>query len=1157
MGIHIGIEHRTTYRFDRLTTLHPHVIRLRPAPHCRTPILSYSLRVEPTDHFINWQQDPFGNYMARLVFPEPTYELDITVDLVADMAVVNPFDFFVEDAAATYPFEYEPQLRSDLEPYLKPSTPDSPMFEKWMSGVEHLADSTRTTDFLVAINRRLYEDVEYAIRMEPGVQTPEQTLEREIGSCRDSAWFMVEALRRLGLAARFVSGYLVQLRADEQALDGPSGPTEDFTDLHAWAEVYVPGAGWIGLDPTSGLYAGEGHIPLACTPHPSTAAAITGATSITHVDFAFANRVTRLREDPRVTLPYTEVQWSAIDRLGAEIDRRLAADDVRLTMGGEPTFVSIDDMEGDEWNTTADSPEKRALAGELAARLRERFAVGGILHHGQGKWYPGEPLPRWQIDIAWRRDGEPLWQRPELLADPARAGGSTLDDVHRVAVGVAQAFGLSPGSVIPAYEDPVDLAWREARLPSGDPLDADTTAGERDRGRADDDNGDTDDELAVVRRRDARARLVERLEGDVGDPTGYLFPLHASVDGDADSRAWGTTTWHLRRDRLFLIPGDSPIGLRLPLDSLTWSPTPPTFERSPFEPRGALPASGTLPSHAAEVDRHRCPPTAIGFELRNGHVGVFLPPVEHAEHAVELLAAIESVATELDVAVVLQGYTVPRDPRLGSLTVTPDPGVIEVNVQPTSSWPEMRDVLETLYAEAHQCRLGTEKFALDGAHTGTGGGNHVTLGGATPAESPMLRRPDLLRSLITYWQHHPSLSYLFSGQFIGPTSQAPRADEGRADNLYELEIAFAELQRRAELAEPDAIRTTGGPDDITYDVTHDVTDEVLDRSRPRGQDDGADDALVVPPWLVDRLLRHLLVDLTGNTHRAEFCIDKLFSPDSERGRLGIVELRAFEMPPHAQMALVQALLVRSLVSRMWRAPYQGRLVRWGTDLYDRYMLPWYVRADINDVVDDLRAHEIEFDAAWLDPFLEFRFPLIGEVTVGGVRLEVRRAIEPWHVLGEEVSGGGTARYVDSSVERLQLRVDGYRSERHVITCNGMPVPLQATMSPGTSVAGVRFKAWAPWSALHPTVGVHAPLVFDVVDRWSERSLGGCTYNVSHPGGRAYDTFPVNAAEAMSRRGNRFSPHGHAPGDVDVARLDRILAELPREYPRTLDLRRRP
>ena len=1110
MGIHVGIEHRTTYRFDRLTTIHPHVLRLRPAPHSRTPIVSYSLRVEPGEHFVNWQQDPFGNYLARFVFPEPARELDVTVDLVADMTVINPFDFFVEESAERYPFDYDPEVRRDLEPYLRPSTDDDPVLDRWMSGVRHRDDGTGIADFLVDINQRLYGDIEYSIRMEPGVQTPSQTLERGIGSCRDTGWLLVEALRRLGLAARFVSGYLVQLTSDQPALDGADGPSADFTDLHAWAEVYVPGAGWIGLDPTSGLFAGEGHIPLACTPHPSSAAPITGSTGPCETEFSFSNVVRRIREDPRVTLPYTPDQWASIDRLGRRVDERLAADDVRLTMGGEPTFVSIDDMDGAEWNTAADGTAKRALALDLAERLRERFGQGGLIQHGQGKWYPGEPLPRWQIDIVWRNDGEPLWRRPELLADPNDAGDATLDDVAAFAAAVAGRFGIEPHGVVACYEDPVDQAWAEARLPAGDPPTVDT---------------DIDDIDEVDGGGDARAALIERLSSDAGAPTGYVVPLHESVDGDG----WGTTTWHLRRGRLFLIPGDSPIGLRLPIDSLSWAPHPPTFERSPFEERDALPAPGSLPGPASHVERHRCPPTSIGFELRAGHVAVFLPPIEHAEHSIELLAVVEDVAGELAIPIIVQGYGLPRDHRLGSLTVTPDPGVIEVNVQPSASWDDLTDVVETLYAEARLTRLGTEKFALDGTHTGTGGGNHVTLGGASPADSPLLRRPDLLRSLITYWQHHPSLSYLFSGQFIGPTSQAPRVDEGRADNLYELEIAFAELQRIIDLDDEPTADEIDAPDD--------------------------DPGGTAPAWMVDRLLRHLLVDLTGNTHRAEFCVDKLFSPDSERGRLGILELRAFEMPPHPQMALVQSLLVRSIVSRMWRDPYRGRLVRWGTDLYDRFMLPWFVRADIHDVVDDLRAHGVAFDESWLEPFLEFRFPLIGEATVAGVHLELRRAIEPWHVLGEEVSGGGTARYVDSSVERLQVRVDDVLPERHVVTCNGVPVPLQPTTTPGTAVAGIRFKAWAPWSALHPTIGVHAPLVFDVVDRWSERSLGGCTYDVSHPGGRNYDTFPVNAAEAEARRAARFRRQGHQPGRVDVERIDRLLAAMPREYPRTLDLRR--
>uniref|UniRef100_UPI001C690667 transglutaminase family protein n=1 Tax=Pseudonocardia pini TaxID=2758030 RepID=UPI001C690667 len=523
--------------------------------------------------------------------------------------------------------------------------------------------------------------------------------------------------------------------------------------------------------------------------------------------------------------------------------------------------------------------------------------------------------------------------------------------------------------------------------------------------------------------------------------------------------------------------------------------------------RPPLPAGSTAePAHVTPVED--APTTALCVEERDGHLYVFLPPLQEAADAVELLGVVERAAREVG-PVVLEGYAPPGDPRTRTLTVTPDPGVIEVNVHPTATWPELTELTRTLHTLAHEVGLGAESFALDGRHTGTGGGNHITLGGPTPADSPLLRRPDLLVSMLTYWQQHPSLSYLFSGTFIGPTSQAPRVDEGRHETLYELEIAFAELER------------------------------LKDEARP---------------WHVDRALRHLLTDITGNTHRAEFCIDKLFSPDSERGRLGLLELRGFEMPPHPDMALVQALLVRALVARFWAEPYTGRLVRWGTRLHDSFMLPAFVGADVAEVVADLEAHGIAFEAGWLDPFLEFRFPRLGKVDVAGVTMELRSAIEPWHVLGEEMSSGGVARYVDSSVERVQIEVTGALSDRYAVTCNGVPVPLHPAATGDGLVAGIRYRAWAPPSALHPTIGVHSPLVFDLVDTWNERSLGGCTYHVVHPGGRAYEHYPVNANEAEARRNARFTPYGHSPGPVDTSLWK---AEPNGEYPRTLDLRRHP
>ncbi|MEZ5203498.1 MAG: transglutaminase family protein [Acidimicrobiales bacterium] len=1094
MSIHVALEHRTTYRFDKAVSLTPHVVRLRPAAHCRTPILSYSMTVEPSDHFINWQQDPFGNFEARLVFPKPTTKLEIVVDLVADLTVINPFDFFLEPDAERIPFAYDPDLLRDLGPYLE-HEPPGPLLAAWLAEVELPAAGTPTVDFLVALNQRLQHDIAYTTRLEPGVQEPEVTLERALGSCRDSGWLLVQVLRNLGLAARFVSGYLVQLTADDVPLDGPAGPEADFTDLHAWCEVFIPGAGWVGLDPTSGLFAGEGHLPLAATPRPASAAPITGSTEPCEVTFDFANQVTRIHEDPRVTLPYTAEQWKRIDGLGHEVDERLRAGDVRLTQGGEPTFVSVDDMDAPEWTVAADGEDKRARAWDLTLRLAEAFAPGGLVQAGQGKWYPGEPLPRWELGVHWRADGEALWSRPDLLLGPFEPGSATADQAEALARSLARRLGLAPAFVHPAYEDPLDALARAARLPAGAPPEVDIDPS--DPGLASD---------------DGRARLLAAIDAAAGEPVAWVMPVHHLPEGVG---GWATAEWVLRRGRLVLVPGDSPASLRLPLDSLTWSPAPPQPERSTFEPVVPLPereggSEGPVtPPPAAVVPVGEAPPTALGVEVRDGRLSVFLPPLTHLEHAVALLAVVEAAVVDGGVPVVIEGYAPPRDPRLRTLVVTPDPGVIEVNLHPASSWAELVATTEVLYAEAKASRLGTEKFELDGTHSGSGGGNHVTLGGMRPADSPLLRRPDLLRSLVTYWQHHPSLSYLFSGRFIGPTSQAPRVDEARHDALDELEIAFGELDRL-----------------------------------------GAD----VAPWLVDRLFRHLLVDLTGNTHRAEFCIDKLFTPEAERGRLGLVELRGFEMPPHPQMALVQALLVRALVARLWEDPFEARLVRWGTELHDRFLLPHEVASDIAAVADDLLAHGIDFELSWLDPFLEFRFPRLGTLDVGGVHLELRAAIEPWLVLGEEVSLAATSRYVDSSVERLQVRVEGLAPGRHVITCNGRAIPLRATATPGTWVAGVRYRAWQPPSALHPTIGVHSPLVFDVVDLQSGRSLGGCTYRVDHPGGRNYDRFPVNANEADARRTSRFSTVGHTPGPVDVPRLEAELAQL-EGYPRTLDLRR--
>jgi len=1110
MAIHVALSHRTRYRYDRSVSLSPHIVRLRPAPHCRTPILSYSLKLEPQTHFINWQQDPHGNYLARVVFPEKTRELFVAVDLVAELSVINPFDFFLEPSAEKFPFTYEPWLAKELAPFLE-AAPAGPKVDELVRGIDRTPRGT--VDFLVDLNQRLSKDIRYVIRLEFGVQTPEETLTLASGSCRDTSWLLVQVLRNLGLAARFVSGYLIQLTPDVKSLDGPSGASADFTDLHAWTEVYLPGAGWVGLDPTSGLLTGEGHLPLAATPDPMSAAPITGMVDESESTLEHEMDVRRIYESPRVTKPYSDAQWADIESAGHRLDTALSRSGIRLTMGGEPTFVSIDDMQGDEWNTTALGKRKRELAGDLLRRLRTRFAPGSLLHYGQGKWYPGESLPRWAFGCWWRRDGAPIWHDDGLLADETISHGHGDAEARRFITWLADVLHVDSEFAIPAHEDAWYYLWKERRLPTNvDPL------------------------KSELRDPEERARLARIFEAGLGSTAGYVLPIRRNGLSADGGPAWTSGPWFLRPETLFLIPGDSPIGYRLPLDSLPWvapehypylfepdlhaerpplrqfpafsrsrfGEADPAFARSGVGAHGSNRAGVPEPSAQSPDSAAQTVRTALCVEPRHGRLHVFMPPVSTAEDYLDLIAAVEETASALGMPVVVEGTAPPEDSRLNHFTVTPDPGVIEVNLHPANDWSELVEHTTTLYEEARLVRLGTEKFMLDGRHTGTGGGNHIVVGGPTPAESPFLQRPDLLRSLVSYWHNHPSLSYLFSGLFLGPTSQHPRVDEARNDALYELEIANAQIPDR-------------GP---------------------------------IQPWLVDRIYRNVLVDITGNTHRAEFCIDKLYAPDSSGGRRGLVELRAFEMPPHARMSLTQQLLLRALIASFWEKPYELPLARWGTELHDRFMLPHFVAEDFNDVLEDLQRAGHSLKPEWFAPHVEFRFPLYGSIALRGVQVELRQALEPWHVLGEQPGAGSTVRFVDSSVERLQVKVTGMTDSRHIMACNGRRVPLHPTGRPGEFVAGVRYRAWQPPNCLHPTIAVHAPLVFDLVDTWNGRPIGGCVYHVAHPGGRNFDTFPVNSYEAEGRRLARFFGIGHTPA----------LAEAPVEernpdFPMTLDLRR--
>jgi uncharacterized protein (DUF2126 family)/transglutaminase-like putative cysteine protease len=1075
MSIKIVLNHRTEYRYDKAVSVGPQVVRLRPAPHCRTPILSYALTVSPRQHLINWQLDAHNNHLARLLFPEKVKEFVVEVDLVADLLPINAFDFFLEPGIEDYPFKYAPDLANDLGPYLFVEAA-GPRLQAFLEKVSR--EKRGTIGFLVDLNRRVRDEIDYVTRLDPGIQTSERTLEKCTGSCRDSAWLLIQILRHLGIAARFVSGYLIQLAPPEnraeKGSEGGSGPQHDSADYHAWAEAFLPGAGWIGMDPTSGLFAGEGHIPLVCTPNPSNAAPIEGTVEPAQVDLRFSMSVRRLEnaEAGRPSHPVTEADWRQVQQLARRVDEDIKADDVRLTMGGEPTFVGIDEPESPQWNIDALGPTKRTRGVALIECLRAKVAPGAVLHFGQGKWYPGEPLPRWALSCAWRADGVPVWEDIALIAREQDYGFGVVD-AFQFAEALARRLQASVDDILPAFNDEAD---------------------------------------------GPEARHLTSTE-----PAGYILPLRRR---QPEGRLrWSSQLWFPRAERLVLSPGDSPIGYRIPTVAMPWVapdeieyeyeaspltgqsekriklPARPIrrmdlFQRNPAP--DPLPALSSTADTASELIR-----PALCVQARDGRLHVFLPYASSLADYLDLLAAVEDTCQYLHKPVWLEGYPPPSDPRLRSFSVTPDPGVLEINLPPASHWDELEQINTVLFEEARHNRLTAEKFAYDGSHLATGGGSHIVIGGATVFDSPFLRRPDLLRSMLVFWQNHPSLAYKFSGMYVGPTSQSPRIDEARTDALYELEVAFSNLP-----------------------------------------------ASDCPPTIVDGLFRNLLVDVTGNSHRAEFCIDKLYPPEGRGLRLGLLELRAFEMTPHVRMGLLQMLLVRALVSMFWKRPFEGGLIRWGTALHDRFMLPHFVERDFSEVLTCLRAAGYSFEEKWFAAQMEFRFPKLGSIAAEGVELELREALEPWNVLAEETTSGRTARTVDSSFERMQVKLSGFATEsRYAVACNGRLLPLHPTGMPGESVAGLRYRARQLSEMLHPTIPVHAPLVFDMIDRWKQCSIARCTYYVGSPDGRPYLDRPRNETEAADRRRQRFLKSDPPPGAIAMP------AEEPNPiFPMTLDLR---
>ena len=1072
------VQHRSRYLYPRPALLGPHVVRLRPADHARARIESYRLDVAP-EHRLHWQRDPHGNRVARVTFKaaERTRELDIVVELAVDVGPINPFDFFVDERAKQVPFAYPDALAVELGAFLDTGDAAYRLGRKTLELLEQIPSRGDTVGLLVEANRLVKQHVAYVIRDEPGVWTPEETLSNGRGSCRDSAVLLVALLRARGIAARFVSGYLIQLTDEGMIPNEPKGVDRDVVDLHAWAEAYLPGAGWIGLDGTSGLLTGEGHIPLACTATPAHAAPLDGTSDVVAEHVEFTTKIARLGHEARPTAPFTDDVWNELLTAGDRADAVLERSGLRLTVGGEPTFTARDNVADEEWQGGALGADKWKRGRALADELRDRLAPGGVVLHRMGKHYPGESLPRWALDVIARRDGLVMWP------DRSGRGEPSIDEARRFGERLASTLGVA-AELHAAFEDPWEVVRTEAHLPP-----------------------EIDPRKAGLDDPEERRRLAKVLGQGVGGVVGWVLPLAVS------EATWVTERWQFRRGQLFLVPGDSPIGLRLPLGSLPEAITPPLWTDAPDVPdprtdpdtdepqdalsRGGAPKRTPRPGEPGVGVR-----TALTIEPRDGELWVFLPPVGRFEDFCTLVAAIDEARTAAALHVNLEGYSPPPSPNLRRFAVTPDPGVLEVNVPPAYTSREAAATLATVFDAALATGLTAERYMLDGRMAGSGGGNHITLGGPAPLESPWLKRPDALASLISFAQHHPSLSYLFTGLFVGPTSQAPRIDEARHDALYELEVALPHLFGKPEI------------------------------------------------WEVDALLRHLLVDVAGSTHRAEISIDKLFDPQTPYGRQGLVELRAFEMPPHPRMAAAQVILTRALVAAFATEPYRHALVRWGAELHDRFLLPYYLWRDFEDVLAYLAARGVALPAEAYRPFVELRCPLVGALEVEHARVEVRNAIEPWHVLGEEATQTGTARYVDSSMERIEIRALGLDEERYVVMVNGYALPMRRAAGRDLRVGGVRFRAWCPPHALHPHIGIHHPVRIEVVDVWAKRGVVGGAYHVWHPEGRAYDAAPLTRVEAAARRAQRFTIEGPTPWPVRARQ-----AEPHPEQPYTLDLRR--
>ncbi|MDQ8193999.1 transglutaminase family protein [Coraliomargarita sp. SDUM461004] len=696
---------------------------------------------------------------------------------------------------------------------------------------------------------------------------------------------------------------------------------------------------------------------------------------------------------------------SAIQSHAHQVEDSLQSQGIALTMGGEPTFIPAH-PDAPEWNNSAMGEQKLGYARRMTAELIRENYPGALTMQVFGKWYPGEPLPRWNCMLLHRKSGEPLWAETErILLDDVEGQNDPLA-AEGLMQTTADQLGLSD-FVLPAYET------------------------------------------------------------EKSTPTGWVLPLDY-VEG-----AWSSAEWPFSDSNpLQLFMGDSPVGLRLPLGDL---------------------AEGTMR-------------TALTIEVRHGALEIFVPPLDW--EGFQALIAFFNVtigASEFS-DIVFCGYA-PKaaGDELLKFGLAADPGVLEVNLPPAATWAEYDRFLGQSARAASAVGLQLTKQQLNGAIYGTGGGAHLAFGGPSLEHNPFLLQPNRIVSILRYWQRHPALSYLFTGQYVGPGSQAPRVDEGPMHSLYELEVACEGVQGLA--------------------------------GAPEGE-------------LLDQFYRNLLTDSSGNTHRTEICFDKFCNPSAPNGKWGIIELRAFETFPQIETMSVIGLFVRTIIARLCQAPFTEPLHRFGPLLHDRYFLPAFLWEDVQAICDDLAAHGLAFEAEWLEPVLAFRCPSVGQLKVPGGHVDVRQAFESFPLMAEESQGANTVRVVDNSSDRLQVTLsEPGLAEEAVLLVNGVEVPFE--LVDGKMICGVRYKCASAYPALHPHVPIQSPLEFEWVSKGSGETMQAARYHYWNPFAPIYEGRPQDAEEAAQRRAERWQSADDLLGRMP----EQFKPKLAPEFKHTLDLRR--